>query len=166
MSINSISAASSYYYSSGIDSEYELIKQRLKALGISPTGSKSTDKLLLEKAEKTQKSSTVKSAEQAQSASISSQNQPAAPPEWQKLMQEAGITPSGDLYTDYKNAVDAVNSKIQSANSDSEKTKYIDLLDRINRFMSNNQELVSSSSSAMVGASALSAINKALLVNK
>ncbi len=61
MGVNSISAFSaSYNY---IDSEHKRIMEELRALGIEPTGNKSTDKMKLQQAKEAQKKSDVKETE-------------------------------------------------------------------------------------------------------
>ncbi len=61
MSVNSISSLSASYNS--IDSEYKRIIEELRAMGIEPTGNKSTDKMKLQQAKQAEKTSDVQESQ-------------------------------------------------------------------------------------------------------
>lgn len=168
MSINSISAATSYYSFSSVGNEDELLKRKLIALGIAPTGNLSVDRNLLIKAEKTQK------GEEKSSVSVQ-QNQPTqqqaggaasagVPQEWKNLMRQLGIISSNDVDVDYIKATAEVKQRILYAKDETEKTKYRGIQEKMDLFVSNYHPESSSASSAMVGATLLGEMNKASMV--
>lgn len=167
MSINSISAATSYYSFSSNSSEDELIKKKLIALGIAPTGNSSVDKSLLQRAEKAQSSNESKSvsASKPQKSQMAG-SPPPIPSEWQSLMNQLGITPTGDLDKDYKKAITEVKLRIANAKTEPEKDKYRSLQTQIDNFVANNQNSTASAATAMVGASMLSEMNKISLLKQ
>ncbi len=167
MSINAIAAGNSYY-SSSIDAEYELIKQRLKALGLAPSGNKAADKLLLQKTEKPQQSSSTSSSLNniMPTGAEKSQGQPPLPPGWKELMAQLGITSSGDVEIDYKKAVLVIAEKLSATSDEAEKSKYKNIQTKIERVRNEFIKSKLMSPNEMTGATALSDMNRALLVNK
>lgn len=172
MSINSISAASSYYSSItsvGNNDEYELVKRRLLALGIVPIGNENVDKLVLQKSEKPQKSDE-DNANPVKRAKPSQQQMDGASSNiliaWQNLMQELGLTASGDIDADYRRAIAVIKSKIANTTDEAEKNKYRSLQTKIDKLVADNLSSSASAATAMVGASALADMNKAYLVKQ
>lgn len=169
MSINSISAASSYYSFSSINNdEEELIKKKLLALGIVPTGNAAADKILLQKAEKEAKTKNVETSAvgnsnsaQPQSGAISN----AIPTEWINLMAQVGVTATKDIDADYQKATAIIKSKLTNCTDEVQKKKYRSLQEQIDKFVANNQSSLASAATAMVGATMLSQMNKISLLN-
>ena len=168
MSIDSVSSASASGASSAasVDSEYEQIKKKLAALGISSSGDKATDKAKLEKFESEMKAQQEKEAQKdneaqkAQAASGAAQ----VPAEWQTLLSQVGITSSGDIDTDYNKALSIVQEKLATTQTESDKEKYRSLKSQLDSFVTQNSATSAAANTAKVGSSSLAELNKQLLL--
>ena len=131
------------------DYEYELIKQKLMAMGLTVTGDKDTDKARLETAQRIQEMM------ESQSASNSKQSIP-----FEDIMNTLNLTVSGDLDEDYDNTIDKLDYEIGMAYTDEEKEYYEALKDQVeSEYNSSKQNSISYFS----GASQLSSLNRYML---
>ena len=169
MSIDSVSTSSASGSSYGMsinDAEYEKIKKKLAALGISSSGDKATDKAKLEKFENEMKAQQEKETqeksetEKAQSAAGSA----SVPAEWQTILAQVGISSTGDIETDYNKALNIVQEKLATAQTESDKEKYRSLKNQLDAFVSQNSAAPAAANTAKVGSSSLADLNKLLLL--
>lgn len=93
-----------------VDYEYELIKQQLMALGITPSGDKNTDKLKLETVQRVQEML------QNQSSMNIKQTSP-----FEEIMNNLNLSISGDLEKDYEKTIDKLDYEITMAYNDEER---------------------------------------------
>ncbi len=161
MSISAISSAISYY-SLGSGSDYDLIKQKLIALGIAPSGQESIDRAKLKQAEASQKSDNKSHPSNLSKGLARSHSSESLPSSWLELLSQLGITSSGDIDTDYERAVAEIKKRLANSKNEPEKEKYRTLQTQIEKFVADFSSS-QASASAMVGASALAAMNKASL---
>ncbi len=142
---NSAAAASA----EGKDYEYELIKQKLLAMGLTVTGDKNTDKIRLETAERIQEMM------QSQSSSTSRQSIP-----FDDIMNTLNLTVTGDLDKDYDTTIDKLDYEIGMAYSDEEKEYYEALKDQVeSEYNSSKQNSISYFS----GTSQIASLNRYML---
>lgn len=161
MSIGAISSAISYY-SLGSVSDYDLIKQKLIVLGVVPSGQESVDRAKLKLVEASQKSDNKSHLSTLSKGMARSHSPESLPSSWLELLSQLGITSSGDIDTDYEKAIAEIKKRLGNAKNEPEKEKYRILQIQIEKFVADFSSS-QASASAMVGASALAAMNKASL---
>lgn len=132
-----------------IDYEYLRIVQQLQALGITPSGDKSTDKMKLETAKQ------IKSMLESQGASSSKQSIP-----FEDIMNTLNLSVSGDLDKDYDKTIDKLDYEIDMAYTDEEKQYYQALKSQVETEYNSSKQ---NSISYFTGASQISSMNKFML---
>lgn len=134
--------------SGGIDYEYELIKQKLLALGLMPSGDKEADKAKLQIAER------VRDMQKSQSSS-SKQSIP-----FEDVMNTLNLSVSGDLDKDYDTTINRLDYEIDMAYTDEEKQYFEALKYQVEtEYNSSKQDSVS----AFSGADQISSMNRYML---
>lgn len=172
MVVNAISAFSGGYSYLQIDTEYDEIKRRLMALGVTPSGRKSVDKIKLEGAEKeraleaTQRTTTEQVKSTADEAAFTSTLKPLNEhTELISILQQLGIAPTDDLKEDYRKAINVLRSRFMNESSMIELTRLKDLKSDLDRIASEyGYSVISIASSEMTGASALGEMNKVMML--
>ena len=132
-----------------IDYEYQLIIQQLRALGITPSGDKNTDKAKLEAAKKAM------AMMASQQTSSSKQSIP-----FEDIMNTLNLTVTGDLDKDYETTINELDYKIDLAASDDQKAYYQALKDQVEEEYNTSKR----NSNDFTGANQVSAMNKMLLL--
>ncbi len=156
MSISPISSSMMSMYVAGAasfsgakDEEYELIKQALKALGISITGDKTADKARLQTAKK------MKEMSQSQGSSSTKQSIP-----FDDVMNTLNLKITGDIEKDYRTTVDRLDYEIGMASSEENKSYFQALKYQVEtEYNQSKQNSVSNFS----GASQISSLNRYML---
>lgn len=133
------------------DPEYQKILSMLKMLGISSTGDKETDKVLLSAAIRQM------GAQKAESAGVSSEYIPFA-----DVMRSLDLTSSGKVDKDYTNTINELDYRISMANDDEEKQYYQALRDEVDASYTENS-YNNSRSNQYMGASQMADMNKYML---
>jgi len=132
-----------------IDYEYELIKQQLMALGITPTGDKNTDKIRLETALRVQEM--IKS----QGSLNTVQSCP-----FEDIMNTLNLSISGDLEKDYEAAINKLDYEITMAYNEDEKAYFEAMKEEVEKdYISAKQDRFS-----FTGASQIASMNKYMLL--
>lgn len=132
-----------------IDYEYELIKQQLMTLGITPSGDKSTDKLKLETVQRVQEMM------QNQSSMNIKQTSP-----FEEIMNNLNLSISGDLEKDYEKTIDKLDYEITMAYNDEEKEYFEALKYQVETDYNTAKE----SRISFAGTNQLASMNKYLLL--
>ncbi len=164
MSVTSVSAigASSISSFSSSSSDYEEVKKKLKEYGIASTGNEATDKALLQAAEAKEKAASTNSTQSnKESNNNSSSSVPPVPTDLQSILSELGIIAASgeDIDTLISKASTSITEKLSEKDvQEGDKQKYTNLQAQLDQFQSTQ------SPSAMAGASALSAMNKSILL--
>ena len=172
MVVSAISAFSSRYAYLQIDAEHDEIKRRLLALGVTPTGSKSVDKIKLEGAERereleaTQKANANQSTKVEEEAAFSTTLIPLNKnTELSIILQQLGITQTDNLEDDYRKAINALRTRFMNEKSMIELTMLRDLKSDLDRIVTDyGYSTISIASSEMTGASALGEMNKVMML--
>lgn len=157
--VNAISSISYLGNSSAsaVDSEYLEILRKLRELGITPTGVKATDKRKLEEAEE--------AIRKVVSKQIEKNSQDAAvPQELIKILGKLGIESSGNINDDISKALSAIQNKLATSSSESEKVELRDDKKEVEKIAANSQSN-GAIGSVMLGVSAMSDYNKKMLVS-
>lgn len=144
----------------------EETKKKLTEYGIAPTGNAIVDKAKLDAAEqaKDEKKKHLWAAKKPQETAASSPS-PFIPEELLSILSQLGIEVKKDdnIDTLISKASSVIREKLSDKNlSVSERAKYQELNNQLAKF---KQEVQAQSPSAMTGATALSSLNKSLLIN-
>ena len=170
MVVGAISAFSGRYSFLQIDVEHEEIKRKLYALGITPTGAKSVDKTKLETAQKEKElEETLKTSEQTKSTEEAAFTSTLKPlnenSELISILQELGIIQTEDLEEDYRKAINVLRNRFMNESNMIELTRLRDLKTDLDRIASEyGYSTISIATSEMTGASALSEMNKVMML--
>lgn len=171
MVVSAISAFSSRYAFLQIDTEYDEIKRRLIALGVTPSGVKSVDKIKLEGAEREralEESQKVNSEQPkvSEEAAFTTTLKPLEEnTELSVILQQLGITQTDDLEDDYRKAINVLRSRFMNETSMMELTRLRDLKSDLDRIVTDyGYSTISIASSEMTGASALGEMNKVMML--
>lgn len=132
----------------GADPEYEMIKRKLAALGLAPTGDKNTDKMRLQVAERMQDM-------QKSQKSSSKQSIP-----FDDIMNTLNLAVTGDLDKDYDTTIDKLDYEIGMAYSDEEKAYFEALKYQVETEYNDSKQ---NSVSSFSGASQVSSMNRYML---
>lgn len=132
----------------GVDYEYELIKQKLLALGVTVTGDKETDKMRLQVAEN------VKDMKKSQSSS-GKQSIP-----FDDVMNTLNLSVSGDLDKDYDTTINKLDYEISMAYSDEEKQYFQALKGQVETEYNDSKQ---NSVSSFAGANQIGSMNRYML---
>ena len=171
MVISAISGFSSRYAYLQIDTEYDEIKRKLLSLGVSPTGTKSVDKIKLEGALKERElEEAQKASQQVKSTSEDAAFSTTLKPldkntELSVILQQLGITQTDNLEDDYRKAVNILKTKFLNETSMIELSRLKDLKSDLDRIASEyGYSTISIAASEMIGASALGEMNKVMML--
>ena len=171
MVISAISGFSSKYAYLQIDTEYDEIKRKLLSLGVTPTGTKSVDKIKLEGALKERELEEAQKASQqtkatSEEAEFSTSLKPLSEnTELSTILQQLGITQTDNLENDYRNAINALRIRFMNESSMIELARLRDLKSDLDRIATEyGYSTTSISASEMTGASALSEMNKVMML--
>ncbi len=171
MAVNAISSIYSGYYSyTQIDVEYDEIKKKLAALGIESSGNKAIDKLKLEEAEKTQelekaqKTATEQATKTGQG--VSETDEETQNEEFTTILNELYVNQTGNIEDDYRSAINALRERFLAETNQAELSYLRNLKDNLDKIMQGlGYSTIAIDSAEMTGASAMSALNKVMLVN-
>ena len=170
MAVNSISSIYSGYYAyARVDAEHDEIKKKLAALGIDASGNKAIDKVKLEEAQKYQ---ALESAQKTAAEQASKTGQGVSEPdetqneEFTYILNELYVTQTGNIEDDYRTAINALRERFMTETNQAELSHLRNLKDNLDKIMQGlGYSTVTIASSEMTGASAMSAMNKVMLVS-
>ncbi len=170
MVVSAILGFSGRYAFLQIDTEYDEIKRRLIALGVTPSGSKSVDKIKLEGAqreralEESQKATSEQSKVSEEAAFSTTLKPLEENTELSIILQRLGITQTDDLENDYRKAINALRNRFMNETSMIEIARLRDLKTDLDRIVTEyGYSTFSIASSEMTGASALGEMNKVMM---
>lgn len=171
MVVSAISAFSGRYSFLQVDVEYEEIKRKLYALGVTPSGTKSVDKIRLEGAQREQELKETQQLEEEQSKveeepAFSSTLKPLDEnTELITILQNLGITQTDDLEDDYRKAINVLRNRFMNETSMIELSRLREMKSDLDRIASEyGYSTISIATSEMTGASALSEMNKVMML--
>lgn len=171
MAINAILGLSSNYYSNvQVDVEYEEIKKKLIALGLTASGNKAIDKSKLEQAQKEQELENAQKTASEQSkttANVSStESEDEESDEFVSLLTRIHVSKTGDVEDDYRSAINELRSRFLTETSQSELSSLRNIKDNLDRIMAQlGYSTTSIAASEMSGATAISEMNKVMMLS-
>lgn len=173
MSINAINGLSSGYAgASQVDTEYEEIKKKLMALGVTPSGNKTVDKVKLEQAQRESELENAQktASEQAKPTNnVSMTEEPAEEEESDEFVSyltQINVSQTGDVENDYRNAINELRSRFLAETDPSELSQLRTVKDGLDRIMASlGYSTISIAASEMSGATAKGEQNKVMMLN-
>ncbi len=169
MAINALLGLSSGYFGyARIDIEYEEIKKKLTALGLSASGNKAIDKAKLEQAQKEMELENAQktASEQGKTTdNVSSTEEEEESDEFLYLLNEIYVSRTGDIEDDYRRAINELRERFMSETSQAELSHLRSIKDDLDRIMYGlGYSIISISASEMNGATAIGEMNKVMML--
>ncbi len=173
MSINAILGLSAGFSSGAlqVDTEYEEIKKKLVALGLSASGNKAIDKAKLEQAQRERELENAQKTASEQSKSTNNVSTTTAteenePDEFVSLLTQIHVTKTGDVENDYRSAINELRSRFLEETSPAELSQLRSVKDSLDRIMASlGYSTTSIAASEMSGASAMAEMNKVMMLS-
>ena len=170
MAINALLGLSSGYFGyARIDIEYEEIKKKLTALGLSASGNKAIDKAKLEQAQKEMELENAQKTASEQGKTTdkvsSADEEEEESDEFLYLLNEIYVSRTGDIEDDYRRAINELRERFMSETSQAELSHLRSIKDDLDRIMYGlGYSIISISASEMNGAAAIGEMNKVMML--